>query len=196
MDHGRTERAQRLGRQLRELKQAYDLALQAPRTARGARPQSFFVFEVAGIALAVRAAELLETLPAPQWVQVPSGRAPLAGALSYRQEILQLLDLCPLLGLGSGDALPPKSAPQRSGSPESAPASRTANRALVLRPLQRRSALLADRLIGLAPLAPQALQPLDRAFLSGQFVLEGRPVAVLNTAQILAGRGLHSQEGP
>lgn len=169
MDHEHASRAQRLVEQLTELREAYDRAITAPRLALSMRGNSLFLFEVAESVIALPAVELTETLPAEHLVRAPGGGRRVVGAVTYRQEIVQVLDLRPILGLDSSRA----------------PAS---GWVLVLRPLQRRTGFLADSLIGLTKVAGAEIEALDQPFHTGHFVLDGRPVTVLSTQQILAER--------
>ena len=160
-----TLRGERLGRQLRELRESYERALAAPRVHERAPGEPHVLFEVAGSTFALRAAELGELRNATELVRVPAGGSLIAGAIAHRQEIVQVIDLRALFAL-----------PERGGA---------AGFVLVLRPLTLRTGVLCERLLGLHRVAPDALSRLDRVYASGHFMHGARSVAVLRSEALV-----------
>jgi chemotaxis signal transduction protein len=163
-----TLRGERLGRQLRELRESYESALAAPRVHDRARGEPHALFEVAGSTFALRAAELGELRSAANMVRVPAAGAVIAGAIAHRQEIVQVIDLRALFEL-----------PERGGP---------AGLVLVLRPLALRTGVLCERMLGLQRVAPYAIARLDRPHALGHFVHGQRSVAVLRSEALVQDR--------
>ena len=176
MDREPGQRERHLREQLVEIRNGYEDAIRAPRERRAHGGESFLGFEISGSALALPVSRLMEALPSENLVRVPCGPTVVAGALAYRQEILAVFDLATALGLGA--------------------ARTSAAWVLALRPLELRAGVLADRLLGIFRVPGDQVERLEGDQLSGQFVQDGRPVAIPKLSPLLSARGADLEEGP
>lgn len=156
----------RLCDQLAELRGAYDQAVIAPRRLRSRATSMLLVFEVESAAFAVRADHLAEVVRGEGMVTVPDSPAGIAGALTFRQEVISVLDLRRLLKF-------PDQGHSRS------------EWVLVLRSQRMQTALLADSIIGVWKIETGKLDEQGEdvdcvAIIARTLVVENRSVAILN----------------
>ncbi len=157
----------RLRGQLEALRNSYDQAVIAPRAVRRSETTELLVFEIGSAAFAVPVGRLVEAVRAEGMVAVPCSPPQIAGALTHRQEVVSVLDMRRLLGIPAAtDAKP--------------------GWALVLRPNSSQQAILADSVVGirrvnLARLPPVSAEDGDTRIIAESVMLDGRPVAIVNT---------------
>lgn len=129
--------------------------------------ERFLAFDLAGESYALPFECVLETDRVPRWTHVPGLPGHLRGVFNRRGEIIPLVDLRALFGIG---------------------ASATEGRMLVIRDRAAKAplAFVVDRLLGLASLPPDAVVRSHPGILRGIATTGGRKVGVLDPDRVTA----------